>query len=128
MYRTWHPNAYADGRKCFTYARERLMEIIVFGKRFGCGSWEDWEHTCSEEEVHWTHDSALAKAQDRSHFGPPLPIDYLKGARFIFDVAYGPKDNPRDGDIRVHGVSVNGARAGIFELPKATRTCRTRRT
>lgn len=86
------------------------MEIVVFGRRFGNGNWEQWEHTCSEEEMLWVEDSTAAKAQDRSHFGPPLPIDYLKGARYIFDVAYGPAGSPRDGDTRVHGVSVNGVR------------------
>lgn len=86
------------------------MEIIIFGRRFSDGNWKKWEHTCSEEEVLWVEDSAVAKAQDRSHFGTPLPIDYLRGARYIFDVAYGRPDSPIDGDTRVLAVSVNGVR------------------
>jgi len=32
--------------------------------------------------------------------------DYLEGARYIFDVAFGSLDNPREGDTRVYGVLV----------------------
>lgn len=84
------------------------MKIIVFGRRFISGRWEQWEHTCSEEEIEWVEDSARAKAQDRSHSGPLLPIDYFKGARYIFEVAYGPANSLNDGDTRVHGISVDG--------------------
>lgn len=86
------------------------MKITIVGKCFGNENWEGWEHTCSEEEVLWFEESALAKAQDRSHSGSPLRIDYLKGASYIFDVAYGTPKEPRDGDTRVHFVSVNGVR------------------
>ena len=91
------------------------MEIIAFAKKFRDGKWEVWEHTCNDEEVDAVKDSACEKALDRLTFEPPLPIDYLWGARYIFDVARGESDNPRDGDTRVHGVSVDGVLIGISE-------------
>ncbi|MGB8028035.1 MAG: hypothetical protein WCF30_00085 [Terracidiphilus sp.] len=91
------------------------MEIIVFAKKFRAGNWEVWEHTCSEEEVDAVEDSARAKAVDRFSFEPPLAVDYLGGARYIFDVARGESDNPRDGDTCVHGVSVDGVLIGVSE-------------
>ncbi len=90
------------------------MEIIVFAERFEHGMWGVWEHKCSEEELAAVEDSARAKAQNRLSFGPPLPADYLEGARYIFDVAFGPKDNPRDGDTRVNGVCVDGVVVGVL--------------
>lgn len=72
-----------------------------------------WEHTCSEEEVDAVKDSAQAKANARFSLGPPTLIDYLAGARYIFDVAFGQLDNPRDGDTRVHGACVDGIVIGI---------------
>lgn len=32
------------------------------------------------------------KANDRANFGNPSPLDYLMGARYIFNAAYGPED------------------------------------
>ncbi|MGB7264371.1 MAG: hypothetical protein WBC92_02590 [Terracidiphilus sp.] len=90
------------------------MEVVVFAKRFRNGSWEVWEHTCSKEEVDAVNDSASVKAMDRLSF-EPLPVDYLWGARYIFDVARGESDNPRDGDTCVHGVSVDGVLIGVSE-------------
>lgn len=96
-------------------ARETLVEIVVFAKRFGAGKWEVWEHTCSEEEVDAVQDSARAKTMDRLSFEPPVAVDYLWGARYVFDVARGESDNPRDGDTCVHGVSVDGVLIGVSE-------------
>lgn len=91
------------------------MEIVVFAKRFKNGNWELWKHTCNEEEVESVVDSAWAKAADRLSARPPILIDYMAGARYIFDVAYGPVNNPRDGDTRVQGVCVNGMLIGIHD-------------
>ena len=91
------------------------MEIVIFANRFRNGSWEVWKHSCSVEEVDGVADSALPKAQDRGHTGHPLPIDYLAGARYMFEVARGLADNPREGDTRVHGVCVNGMVIGDYE-------------
>jgi hypothetical protein len=91
------------------------MEIIVLAKKFRNGNWQVWEHLCSEEEVDAVKDSAREKALDRMTFEPPIPVDYLWGAQYIFDVARGESDNPRDGDTRVHGVSVDGVLIGVSE-------------
>ena len=91
------------------------MEIVVFLSRFGNGNWELWKHTCNEEEVEGVVDSALAKAADRFSAGRPNLIDYLAGARYIFNVAYGETNNPKDGDTCVHGVCVDGMLIGIHD-------------
>jgi len=91
------------------------MEIVIFAERFKNGIWKAWEHTCSDEELAAVEDSARAKAQNRLSFGPPLPADYLEGARYIFNVAFGPQDNPRDGDTRVNGVCVDGVVVGVLQ-------------
>ena len=88
------------------------MEFVVFAKRFKNGSWEVWEHKCSDEEIGAVEDSARAKAVDRLSFDSPVPFDYLHGARYIFDVAYGVEGDPKDGDTVVHGVCVNGILIG----------------
>jgi hypothetical protein len=91
------------------------MEIIVFARRFENGNWGMWEHTCSEEEVDAVKDSAQARAYARFSLASPVLIDYLAGARYIFDAAFGPLDRPRDGDTRVHGVCVDGIVVGISD-------------
>ena len=91
------------------------MEIIVFARRFENGNWGLWEHTCSEEEVDAVKDSAQAKAYARFSLAPPILIDYLAGARYIFDVAFGPLNEPRDGDTRVHGACIDGILIGISD-------------
>lgn len=82
------------------------MRIIVLAERFEAGVWKDWEHTCGEEEVDAVIDSANAKARDQLQSKPSY-IDYLKGAAYLFDVAYGSRENPRDGDTQVYGVIVD---------------------
>lgn len=84
------------------------MEIIVFAKVFSRGTWGYWEHKCTWSEVERVVDSARVKASDRLHLGPPLPIDYLGGVRYIFDVARGTLDKPKDGDSVVYGANLNG--------------------
>ena len=88
------------------------MKIIVLAERFEVGAWKDWEHTCDEEEVEAVIDSANAKAADRTHPRPSY-IDYLKGAAYVFDVAFGSREDPKDGDTRVYGAIVDEVLIGI---------------
>lgn len=90
------------------------MRIIVLAERFEAGVWKDWEHTCGEEEVDAVIDSANAKARDQLQSKPSC-IDYLKGAAYVFDVAYGSRENPRDGDTQVYGVIVDEVVIGTRE-------------
>ena len=90
------------------------MKIIVLAERFEAGVWRDWEHICDEENLDAVIDSASAKARDRLH-SKPTYIDYLKGAAYIFDVARGPREDPRDGDIQVYGVIVDEMVIGTRE-------------
>ncbi|HEY2467802.1 MAG TPA: hypothetical protein VGI45_08165 [Terracidiphilus sp.] len=90
------------------------MKIIVLAERFGDGAWSDWEHTCDKEEVEAVVDSAKAKAADRKLYHSDY-IDFLTGAAYIFDVAYGPQDNPKDGDVRVYGAIADGMLIGIYD-------------
>lgn len=90
------------------------MEIVVFAQCFRRGSWEPWEHQCGIEEVEGVADSARAYAADRGRIGLPVLVDYLDGARYIFDVAYGPPDSPKDGDIQIYGISVDGMLIGTY--------------
>jgi hypothetical protein len=64
------PEPVAAVEACSARARETLMEIVVFAKRLRNGSWEVWEHTCSEEKVDAVEDSARAKTLDRLSFDP----------------------------------------------------------
>lgn len=91
------------------------MKIIVLAERFEGGAWRDWQHTCDEEETEAVVDSAKAKAVDHMHFLHPCYIDYLTGAAYIFDVARGPRDSPKDGDTRVYGAIVNEMMIGVYD-------------
>ncbi len=91
------------------------MDVVVFARRFSNGHWETWEHKCDAQEIECVWDSARVKASDRSFFGLPNYADFLEGVRYIFNVARGGANNPRDGDLRVHGVSVDGIVIGIYE-------------
>lgn len=82
------------------------MKIIVLAERFQENTWTYWEHHCNEEEIDAVIDSANAKAADHMHVRPAY-IDYLKGAAYVFNVAYGRQENPRDGDTRVYAVVVD---------------------
>ena len=90
------------------------MKIIVLAERFEEGAWKDWEHTCDEGEVEAVIDSANAKAADRMHCRPTY-IDYMTGAAYIFDVARGPRDDPKDGDTRVYGAILDEMLIGISD-------------
>jgi len=105
--------ACACGTDSFRLHEGDIVEIVVFAKIFKRGNWEIWEHRCSPEEINAIEDSARGYAQNRLSMDTPLPVDYLQGAGYIFDVARGLEDKPRDGDKRVHGVSVNGVLIGV---------------
>ena len=91
------------------------MEIVVYAKTFTSGRWKDWEHACSKEETEGVEDSARAYAMNRLSFDGPAPIDYLRGAKYIFDVTRGLENDPREGDTLVVGASVNGVLIGASE-------------
>jgi hypothetical protein len=91
------------------------MQITLFARRFENGDWKDWEHVCTTDDIDAVVDSAIAKAQDRGRHGTPTLIDYLDGARYIFNVARGSMENPRDGDTEVYGVVVDRMLIGKYE-------------
>lgn len=90
------------------------MKIIVLAERFDENVWRDWEHICTDEEVEAVIDSANAKCADRMHSRPSY-IDYLMGAAYIFDVAFGVPENPRNGDTQVYGAIVDEMLIGITD-------------
>jgi hypothetical protein len=89
--------------------------MIILAIRFENGAWKDWEHTCSEEEVKAVVDSARAKAFEQSRYQKPSYVDYLDGARYIFNVIRGPLEKPMEGDTRVYGVSMDKKVIGRIE-------------
>jgi len=82
------------------------MLITIFAMRFEGGVWKDWEHACTFAETEAVIDSANAKALEHGRTREPVFIDYLEGARYIFDVAFGTKSSPLDGDTKMYGVLV----------------------
>jgi len=91
------------------------MGITIFALRFEGGSWRDWEHTCDMEELEAVEDSARVKACDNGRPGAPTYVDFLEGARYIFDIAFGPREKPQQGDVEVFGVLVDRMVIGRFE-------------
>jgi hypothetical protein len=91
------------------------MKITIFARRFENGAWEDWEHICDNAEIDAVVDSANAKAQDRGRHGRPIFLDYLDGARFIFNVAHGLIDSPRERDTQVYRVAVDQTVIGSYD-------------
>ncbi|HWH59045.1 MAG TPA: hypothetical protein VN682_15565 [Terriglobales bacterium] len=83
------------------------MRITVIARRFENGSWLRWEHVCDAEEADGVLDSANAEAFSRSFSNVPIDSDYLEGARYIFDRAYGTREKPAEGDLRVTSVNVS---------------------
>jgi len=47
--------------------------------------------------------------------GTPTYADYLEGARYIFNVAFGPLASPGEGDTNVYGVLVDNVVIARFE-------------
>ena len=86
--------------------RKAQMLITIFAARFEGGVWKNWEHACTFAETEAVIDSANAKALEHGRIREPAFIDYLEGARYVFDVAFGTKNRPRAGDTRVFGVLV----------------------
>lgn len=89
------------------------MKLIVLAERFEDSEWTDWEHICNEEEIEAVADSAMVKASDNLHFGKPSYLDYLEGAAYIFNRAYGDTDSPRNGDLRVYATIVDDILVGM---------------
>lgn len=90
------------------------MEILVLGQRFESGAWINWEHTCDEGELEAVIDSSNAIAEDQKQ--PKTSYThYLAGAAYIFDIAFGLRENPREGDRRVYAVVVDGMLMGRGE-------------
>ena len=83
------------------------MEITVYGRRFEGGFWTKWEHPCDENEIEWVIDSANAKTFDNGRPGRLTIFDVLEGARYIFNVAFGSRKDPQQGDVEVLDVRVN---------------------
>ena len=83
------------------------MRITVFARRFEGGRWQRWEHLCDDEEADGVLDSANAEAFSRSFSNIPVDSDYLEGARYMFNRAYGTREQPVEGDIQVTGVNVS---------------------
>jgi len=90
------------------------MKIVVLAERFESGEWTDWEHVCNQEELEAVADSANAKASDRMHFSKPSCVDYLAGAAYVFNVAYGKADDPREGDLRVYATIIDDMLIGMY--------------
>lgn len=89
------------------------MKIIVLAERFEDGQWKDWEHICNEAEIDGVADTAMANAVDHMHLSQPAYIDYLDGVAYIFNVARGTRENPKNGDVRVYAAIVNNILIGI---------------
>ena len=96
-----------------------MQTIVVYGLRFKQGNWTDWEHTCSIEEINGVLDSAKAKAFDYGRQGRPAYVDFLEGSKYMFNVAYGPRDNPAEGDTMVYGVRVDNMVLGDWRALKS---------
>jgi len=92
------------------------MKIVVFAEKFVGGAWHHWKHICNEDDIEAITDSAYVKAMDRVNFGDPSPMDYLMGARYIFNVANGPEDSPKEGDTRVYALLLNQIIIGFSEM------------
>lgn len=90
------------------------MEIIVFTKVFGEGTWKNVEHKCTDGEIESVIDSAQAKATESRHFGAPVPLHYLQATHYMFDVARGSPEKPADGDTLVYGVAIDGILIGAL--------------
>ncbi len=95
-----------------------MQTIVVYGLLFKQGNWTNWEHTCSIEEMDGVLDSAKAKAFEHGHQGRLTYADFLEGSKYIFNVAYGPRENPVDGDTMVYGVRVDNMVLGDWRALK----------
>lgn len=92
-----------------------MQIIVVYGLRFERGKWRSWEHTCSKDEIDGVEDSAKAKAADHGRPEKPVYLDFLEGSRYIFDVAFGARENPAEGDVCVYAIRVDQMVIGDYE-------------
>ena len=92
-----------------------MQIIVIYGIRFESGEWKAWDHICSLEEIEGVLDSARTKAKDHGRIGQPTYIDYLEGARDLFDVAFGSAPTPAAGDTWVCGVRVDNMLIGYHD-------------
>ena len=90
------------------------MQIIVLAQRFEAGTWREWEHICVEDEVEAVVDSARAYAEEQARVSEPLDRDFLRGVSYVFAVAYGERNQPKQGDTRVYAVVVDGVLIGDY--------------
>ncbi len=91
------------------------MQITVLAVRFEGDTWLKWEHTCDKDESTVIVDAARTLAFDHAPFQKPLDVDYLGGARYIFDVARGTPEKPAQGDTEVYDVKVAEIALEYFE-------------
>lgn len=91
------------------------MKLVILAEKFKAGTWRHWKYICNENDIEAITDSAYVKAMDRANFGDPSPMDYLMGARYIFNVAYGSEDVPKEGDTRVYALLLNQIIIGFYE-------------
>ena len=91
------------------------MQIMIFAVRFERGAWREWKHICDENEAGAVVESGRAIALEHNRPQTPLRIDYLEGARYIFDVARGLRGKPTEGDTHICGVKVDEAVIGQVE-------------
>jgi hypothetical protein len=91
------------------------MQITVFAVRFEDAGWVEWEHMCDLDETEIVVDAARTLAFEHAPFQKPLDVDYLGGARYVFDVARGTLEKPVHGDMQVYDVKVAGIAMEEFE-------------
>ena len=91
------------------------MRIIIFAERFVNGSWDFWEHTCSQKEAQALVDSARSIAKTHTPKGRLAHEDFIQSARQIFDVAHGTPAGSRHGDIKVHCICIDQTVIGVCE-------------
>jgi len=95
--------------------RTDMQIIVVYGLRFERGKWQNWEHTCSTNDLDGVVDSAKARAADHGRLANPVYMDFLEGARYVFEVAYGSREDPREGDLCVYAVRIDQMVIGDYE-------------
>lgn len=95
------------------------MQIIaVYRLRFERGKWKSSGNIVSIfAPLRRSRDRGFRKGQSSrsSPAGKPIYSDYLEGSRYIFNVAYGSRENPEEGDLQVFAVRVNQMILGSYE-------------
>jgi hypothetical protein len=91
------------------------MKIVVYAEQFKDGSWDVWEHMCSQKEVDAIVNTAINRANGRALNSKPNHSDLLVGARRQFDVASGPAVTPKEGDTRVYCLCIDQLVIGVYK-------------